>query len=172
MHRLVILASVVVLAASSVNCSRERANSASDIFSSSNFLAPSASNRAATPVAAQGKGGHKDPPSGSSSSSLALVTSTDINGNGLPDWGDTVTFKVSTTETTEPHVDLTCSQDGVVVYFATTGYFDSYLWPWTQFMTLSSTAWQGGAAECTAELYYFSGRRMPVLASISFTAGQ
>ena len=170
MHRLVILASVVVLAASSVNCSRERANSASDIFPSSNILAPSASNRAATPVAAQGKGGHKDP-AGGSSSSLTLVTSTDINGNGLPDWGDTVTFKVSTTETTEPHVDLTCSQQGVVVYFATTGYFDGYLWPWTQFMTLSSTAWQGGAADCTAELYYFSGRRSPVIASISFTAG-
>src|SRR5712692_2007810 len=171
MHRLVILASVVVLAASSVNCSRERANSGSDIFSSSNILAPSASNRAATPVAAQGKGGHKNPAVGSSSSSLTLVTYTDINGNGLPDWGDTVTFNVSTTETTEPHVDLKCSQNGVIVYGATTGYFEGYLWPWTQFMTLSSTAWQGGAAECTADLYYFSGRRTPVLASISFTAG-
>jgi hypothetical protein len=172
MHRLVILAAVVVLAASSVNCSRERANSASDIFSSPSVLAPSTTHAAATRLATEGKGGHKDPAGGSSSSSLTLVTYADINGNGLPDWGDTVTFKVSTTETTEPHVDLACSQNGVVVYWATTGYFDGYLWPWTQFMTLSSTAWQGGAAECTAELYYFSGRRSPVIASISFTAGK
>ena len=96
---------------------------------------------------------------------------TDINGNGLPNRGDTVTFDVSTTATTEPHVNLTCSQNGVIVYGATTGYYPSYLWPWTQFMTLSSAAWQSGAADCTAVLYYFSGRKTPVLASISFTAG-
>ena len=103
---------------------------------------------------------------------LALVMYTDLNANGHPNWGDSVTFNVSTTATTEPHVDLTCSQNGVVVYGATTGYFASYPWPWTQIMTLSSLSWQGGAAECTAELYYFSGKRMPVIASINFTAGQ
>ena len=171
MRWLVILASVVVMAASSVNCSRDRANSASDIFSSPNILAPSTMHAPATHVATEGEGVRKKPGGANSSSSLTFVMHADTNGNGLPDWGDTVTFNVSTTETTEPHVDLTCSQNGVIVYWATTGYFESYLWPWTQFMTLSSTAWQGGAAECTAELYYFGGRRMPVLASISFTAG-
>jgi len=169
MHRLVILASVVALAASSVNCSRDRANQSSDIFSSPSILAPSTTHAAATHVATEGQGARKKP--GGGSSRLTLVMYADINGNGLPDWGDTVTFNVSTTETTEPHVDLTCSQNGVIVYGATTGYFESYLWPWTQLMTLSSTAWQGGAAECTAELYYFSGTQTPIIASISFTAG-
>ena len=168
MRRLGSLAFVVVLAASSMNCSSDRANSGNEILSSPNILAPSPSDRTATFIAAESKGGSKN---GNDNSSFILVMYADINGNGLPDWSDTVTFNVSTTETTEPHVDLTCSQNGVIVYWATTGYFESYLWPWTQFMTLSSTAWQGGAAECTAELYYFSGRRMPILASISFTAG-
>src|SRR3989441_9219549 len=165
MNRLVVVASVASLLAASVNCANsiERDNSASPMAPS--MLSPAA----AHVVIPAGKGGGKN---GGGNYHFALMMSTDINGNGLPDWGDTVTFDVSTTESTEPHVDLTCSQDGVVVYFATTGYFDGYLWPWTQFMTLSSTAWQGGAAECTAELYYFSGKRMPVIASINFTAGQ
>ena len=124
---------------------------------------------AAHVVIPAGKGGGKN---GGGNYRFALMMSTDINGNGLPDWGDTVTFDVSTTESTEPHVDLTCSQNGVVVYGATTGYFATYPWPWTQFMTLSSSAWRGGAADCTAELYYFSGRRISVLGSIDFTAGE
>jgi len=123
MHRLVILASVVVLAASGVNCvnSSQRANPANDIFSSPSILAPSASDGAAAFVAAASHGGGKGK-SGSESgiSSLALVMSTDLNANGLPNWGDSVTFNVSTTTTTEPHVDLTCSENGVVVYGATT----------------------------------------------------
>ena len=116
----------------------------------------------------QSKGGSKN---GNDNSSFILVMYADINGNTLPDWGDTVTFNVSTTATTEPHVDLTCSRNGDVVYGATTGYYASYPWPWTQFMTLSSTAWQSGAADCTAELYYFSGKNARVLKSISFIAG-
>ena len=169
MDNSVILASVVVLAAS-VNCSRDRASATGDILSSPNIVAPSAT-PVAVHVATESEGGRKKPGGPNSTAGLTLVMYNDINGNGLPDWGDTVTFNVWTTETTEPHVDLTCSQNDVIVYGATAGYYESYLWPWTQFMTLSSTAWQGGAAECTAELYYFSGRRSPVLASISFTAG-
>ena len=170
MRWLVILASVVVLAASSVNCSRDRANSASDIFSSPNILAPSTTHAAATHVATEGEGVRKKPGGASSSSSLTFVMHADTNGNDLPDWGDTVTFNVSTTETTEPHVDLTCSQGGTVVYGATTGFYASYPWPWTQNMTLSSQMWTGGAANCVARLYYFSGTSSVTLASQSFTA--
>ena|SRR6266550_907702 len=175
MDRLIILASVVVLAASGVNCanSSQRANPANDIFSSPSILAPSASDGAAALVAAASHGGGKGKPgSGSGSPSLALVMSTDLNANGLPNWGDSVTFNVSTTATTEPHVDLTCSENGVVVYGATTGYFASYPWPWTQIMTLSSISWPGGAADCTATLYYFSGAKNAVVASMNFTAYQ
>ena len=168
MRRLGSLAFVVVLAASSMNCSSDRANSGNEILSSPNILAPSPSDRTATFMAAESKGGSKN---GNDNSSFILVMDADINGNSLPDWGDTVTFNVSTTATTEPHVDLTCSRNGDVVYGATTGYYASYPWPWTQFMTLSSTAWQSGAADCTAELYYFSGKNARVLKSISFIAG-
>src|SRR5215207_1619435 len=110
----------------------------------------------AVPVALAGKpaGGGKG---GSGTITLAMVS--DANADGLPNWGDTVTFNVSTTATTQPHVDLTCTQGGVVVYGATTGLYASYPWPWTKNMTLASTAWAGGSASCTAKLYYFSGSR-------------
>ena len=96
---------------------------------------------------------------------------TDNNGNGLPDWGDTVTFNVSTTATATPNVSLTCSQNGTVVYGAVSGFFASYPWPWTQNMTLSSPSWTGGAASCVAKLYYSTGTKTVYLASSSFTAG-
>jgi len=92
---------------------------------------------------------------GTSSITLVLLSSTD----GSPHWGQKITFTVSTTATTEPHVSLTCSQNGVVVYTNQTGYYASYPWPWTQTMTLSSYAWTGGGASCAAVLYYFSGSK-------------
>ena len=98
--------------------------------------------------------------------SLVLLNSTD----GAAHWGQQVTFNVSTTATTEPHVGLKCSQNGVVVYAAQSGYYASYPWPWTQVMTLSSSAWSGGSAECVATLYYFSGTNSVTLATLNFTA--
>jgi hypothetical protein len=167
MHRLVVLAAVAVLAAGIPGCARDAAGSRD---SSSTILGPTALG-APTVTATGGKGGGTKP-SGGGSSSLTLVMVTDTNSNGLPNWGDSVTFKVSTTATTEPHVDLTCSQSGTVVFGATTGFYPSYPWPWTQIMTLSSPSWQSGAANCTAVLYYFSGRKNVILASTSFTALQ
>jgi hypothetical protein len=103
---------------------------------------------------------------GSSTLNLVLLDSTD----GLAHWGQRVTFDVATTATDEPHVDLTCRQDGDVVLGATTGFYDSYPWPWTRTMTLSSNAWTGGDADCTATLYYFNGRKTPILKTSSFHA--
>jgi len=120
------------------------------------------------------KGGSGKPTGGSSSgSSLSLQTPLvyDANGDGLPNWGDTVTFNVSTTATSAPYVDLTCSQSGTLVYSATSGFFDGYMWPWTKNMTLSSQSWTGGAASCTATLYYFGSRgKEVVLSTLSFQA--
>jgi hypothetical protein len=90
--------------------------------------------------------------------------------DGLAHWGGQVTFNVSTTATTEPHVSLKCSQGGVVVYGTQTGFYSGYLWPWTQVMSLSSVAWTGGSAECVATLYYFSGANVVSLGTLSFTA--
>jgi len=88
-------------------------------------------------------------------------------GDQVASWGDQVTFNVDT-DAYQPHLDLVCSQGGTKVYGATTGYYDSYKWPWTQVMTLSSQMWTGGAADCTATLYYWDGRHTTVLQTLDF----
>jgi hypothetical protein len=96
---------------------------------------------------------------------------TELNGNGAPNLGDTVTFDVSTTATTQPYVDLTCSQNGVIVYGATAGWFESYPWPWTREMPLGSQMWTVGDAACTATLYmFYGGGKKQTLATLRFTA--
>jgi hypothetical protein len=99
-----------------------------------------------------------------SSLSPVLLNSTD----GLPHWGQQVTFNVSTTATTEPNVSLNCYQNGSLVYGAVAGFYPSYPWPWTQIFTLSSPSWTSGAADCTASLYYFSGKKTVTLATLRF----
>jgi hypothetical protein len=113
-------------------------------------------------------GNGKPAPGGGGGSSLSLKMVSDVNGNGLPNYGDTVTFSVSTTATTEPHVSLACYQNGTQVYSAVTGYYASYPWLWTQNMPLWSSNWTGGAADCTATLYYFSGRKTITLTTLGF----
>ena len=109
------------------------------------------------------KGGKGGPSASTSNFSLVLLDSTD----GLPHYGQQVTFNVSTTATTEPHVSLDCYQGGTLVYGAVAGFFDGYPWPWTQIMPLSSPAWTGGAADCTAKLYYFSGTKTVTLSTMN-----
>ncbi len=91
----------------------------------------------------------------------------DANGNGLPNWGDTVTFSISTTATTSPYVNLSCHQNGVLVASADSGFFSGYPWA-TQNMTLKSTLWAGGAADCTATLYYNGSKSKVTLATLPF----
>lgn len=158
MHKLVILASVVVLAAGSANCARSHEGDA-------NTFGPSAVDGSAGTSDATRKGGKNT----GGSSSLTLVMYTDNNHDGLPNWNDTVTFNVSTTATDTPTVNLTCYQNGVAVYGATGGFYASYPWPWTQYMQLYSASWLGGAASCTATLTPVSGS--PILATLNFNAG-
>ncbi|HEU5034191.1 MAG TPA: hypothetical protein VFT62_05450 [Mycobacteriales bacterium] len=117
---------------------------------------------AAPALAAKGAGAAKN--SGSSTLTLVLLDSTD----GVPHWGQQITWDVSTTATTAPHVSVTCDQGGVVVYSAQSGYYPSYPWPSTQDMTLSSQSWTGGDADCTASLYYFDGRKTVTLKTLDF----
>jgi len=108
---------------------------------------------ALAPVALAGGGGGKPGGKGSTTTNgtieLVLVNSADSVAN----WGEQVRFKVSTTATSQPHVDLKCYQGGTLVYGGTTGYYDGYPWPWTQTFTLYSQSWTGGDADCTAVLY-------------------
>src|SRR5262245_40226438 len=101
----------------------------------------------ATPAVA-GKGN----PGPSGTSSLSLVVLSSPNNDGLPHWGGQVTFKISTSATAYPYVDLNCYQNAALVYGAMSGFFASYPWQGTQDMTLSSASWTGGAASCTATL--------------------
>jgi len=109
-------------------------------------------------------------PSGSSSITGPYLVTTSPTGSPVtaastttPLFGDTITFNVSTTKTGNPFVNLVCSGDGV-------GY-DSWaaFWPTNGNFVLSSPAWTGGAADCTAYLVgYVSSTKYKVLASMSF----
>jgi len=162
MHRLVILASVVMVAASSVNCAN------SPERSSANILAPSASD-----AATNARGGNKPGPgSGGSGGSIAWVMVTDKNGDSVPSFADTVTFAVQTTATTKPWVTLRCKQNGTLVLQDSNGIFATSL---DQNFTLGPTSvWTSGAADCTATLEnwdsYTKNGSITVLASTSFTA--
>jgi hypothetical protein len=156
-HTSVILASVVVLAAITAGCARQ-----GDSDQSSSITGPSS-------LDARGGGGKKGGGGTTTgTSNLTLVMVTDNNGNGTPNWGDTVTFSFSTT-VTEPTIDLVCSQNGVDVYGATAGFYDSFPWPWTKNMILSSSAWSSGAADCTATLHDLGSST--ILGTLKFTAG-
>ena len=115
---------------------------------------------AAKPAA--GTGGHN-----SGGGTIALVMVTEVNGNGLPNFSDTVVFNVSTTATTQPFVNLQCLQNGALVLNGWNGYFAGALNSTWNF-GLNSGAWQGGAADCTAFLDMATKRGWSQLASTSF----
>jgi hypothetical protein len=117
----------------------------------------------AVPVASHSSS-HVGKTTGTSSLSLVLLNSTD----GLPHWGQTVTFNVSTTATTQPDVTLACFQNGALVYSAWAGFYAGYPWPGSQDMVLSSQAWSGGGASCTATLSYFNGKSTITLVTVNF----
>jgi hypothetical protein len=117
------------------------------------------------PTAFAGKGGGGKPTGGSSGASLSLSLVTDVNGNGAPNLGDTVTFNASTTATTEPHVRVQCFQGATLVYSNQAGFYASYPWPWLENMTLN---WTSGAADCTAQVYYFAGSKTVWSTSLGF----
>lgn len=120
-------------------------------------------------AASNAKGGGKPVRGGANGLSMSVVN--DVNKDGLPNYGDTITFAVSTTATTEPHVRLSCAQNGAVVYTNQSGYYPTYPWPSTQNMTLTSGAWTSGGADCTATWYYFNGSKTVDAGSLSFSVG-
>jgi hypothetical protein len=113
-----------------------------------------------------GNGGGGKPSGGGGTISLVLLDSTD----GVPHFGQRVTFEVSTTSTTRPFVTLKCYQGGAFVYQASNGMFPSSL---NQVFTLGPTpSWRGGDADCTAYLEnwdsYSKNGKIQTLASTSF----
>jgi hypothetical protein len=93
--------------------------------------------------AAKGGGKPKVPPG---TTTIALVVLS--GGDSLPNWGENVTFNISTTQTTQPWVHLVCSQNGSVVSENWEGMFAGSLDDGV--IGLYSPQWTGGAADCTA----------------------
>jgi hypothetical protein len=160
MKRIAILASVLVMAIGSANCS----NSGSSLVSPSSVDASAA--------ASDAKGGGKPGGGGTTGGgTISLVMVTDNNGDGLPSFTDVVTFNVSTTATVYPYVTLKCYQNGTLVLKTSNGIFPTSLGQ--NFQLGPSPAWQSGAADCTANLENWDSypKTITTLASMSFHAG-
>jgi len=100
--------------------------------------------------------------SSNSSLSLVLLNSTD----GMPHWGQQVTFNVSTDATAYPYVNLNCYQNGNLAAEGWAGFFAGALGDRT--FGLYSSQWTGGAADCTAYLDMYMHGKWKQLASTSF----
>jgi hypothetical protein len=110
-----------------------------------------------------GGGGGKG---GSYTGSLSMVMVTDNNGDGLPNWNDQITFKVSSTAG-YPMVNLSCHQGATSVDDQNVGFYPG--WPWSQTYTLSHWYyWTSGAADCTATLYYQGTKGNVTLSTMNF----
>jgi hypothetical protein len=106
-------------------------------------------------------------PTGGSGTIVLAPLVVDVDGNGLPNHGDIVTFTISTTASA-PFVNLVCTQDGVVVLNGSHGYFDGSLDTSRNF-GLDSGSWQSGSAQCTAYIQVQTRKGWSRLASTSFS---
>ena len=163
MRKLAILASVIVLAAGSTNCSSP-VGAANDIVPSG-LVAGSADGAATFGTNAaggqgKGKGGSPVIPS---TIDIAMVV--DNNGDGLPNWNDVITFDVSPIVANE-FVQLNCYQGSAWV--ATAGGWSPGSYPFR----LSNGDWTGGAAVCNVVLYTFDGNKGTTLATRDFNVGE
>jgi hypothetical protein len=111
-----------------------------------------------------GGGGTQSGSTGGSSLHLVLLNSTD----GLPHWGQKVTFSFTTSYAT-PTASLTCYQNGALVASGSHPMYSPNIWDDPGIFTLSSLAWSSGAADCTATLNgQGKGGKPTTLASLSF----
>ena len=105
-------------------------------------------------------------PGGGTSTITGPIMVNDANGDGLPNWNDTVSFNVSTTATSQPYVNLVCSGNGVG-YNSWKGVFPGSLDTNWNF-TLSSGGWTSGPADCTATLGMYTKHGFTKLTSTTF----
>jgi hypothetical protein len=114
-----------------------------------------------------GKGGGKGGAT-TGGGTVTMAMSVDNNGNGTPNWADSVTYAVSTTATTQPYVSTVCKQGRMLVLSTSAGFFAGYSWPSAQVVPLKTDRWTGGAADCTATLYSMNGGTRTNLATLPF----
>lgn len=113
--------------------------------------------------------GKTSSPSSSIAGPFVVATSTAsplAASTTAPQFGQTITFTVSTTATTNPFVNLNCYQNGLLVMNSWSAFFPGGT---DQNFGLYSPAWQSGAANCQADLGMLtSNGKWKVLASTSF----
>jgi hypothetical protein len=142
---------------------------------SSMIAAPSPVPSSEIALSTTAKGGGRKPSGGGGTTSgggytLSITMVSDANSNGAPNWGDKISFNISTSATSQPDVAVTCYQNGTLVYSQETGYWSGYPFPWTQVMTMSSGAWSSGGASCDARVFYYGGDGSPnTLGTTNFT---
>jgi hypothetical protein len=113
-------------------------------------------------LAARGGGGGRG--GGGNTSGGGTIS---INEPAPYHFGQTITFSVAAPSVTQPYVLNQCRQNGAVVSSELHGYFDGYIFG--RYFSLGPTGmWPSGAADCTAQLMDYSGRKPAVLASIGF----
>jgi hypothetical protein len=119
---------------------------------------------AGTALAAKGGG----QTTGTTSSLVGPVMVLDANGNRQSNYGDEITFTVTTTAS-QPEVGVRCWQGTTWMYDAYVSYFNSWLSP--QYFLLTSTKWDPAViADCTARLFYYNKRGQEnVLATLKFS---
>lgn len=118
------------------------------------------------PLAIAGKGGAGAAGGGKPSGSAGTATIAIAEGYADPRTNGTVAFAISTTATTQPYVNLKCSQGGVVVYDGYEGYFEHALDD--GIFRLASNGWNSGDADCTATVVKYSSKGWQPLGSMSF----
>jgi hypothetical protein len=167
MRRSTLVALLLVAAASSSQCSDGDATA----IGPSSGVAPAGPGRFANTGggSTQGDdsgatGGESGPGSASSISRLTLMLVTDRNGDGRPNRGDSITFRISTTQTWD-QVSVVCSQNGTEVLRT-----EKTLDAWSP-IPLTSQTWQAGQADCKATLEQLNDTKVTPLASATFTAG-
>ena len=165
MSRLIVLASVIALAAATANCADDpaQANSISGI-------APSAMDSSSdATLSALAKGGKPALVAGESTILLVLLDSTD----DVAHFGQHVTFDVTTTATDDPIIMNRCYQGGSVVSQETLR-VDPENSLYSRTFTLGpSPAWVGGGADCTADLITMDSLgktpKITVIKTLSYT---
>jgi len=105
---------------------------------------------------------------GGGGSSISLKLSTDVNGNGVANWGDTITYNVSTSATSAPQVSTQCYQNNVLVLHASASFYPDNPFAYMEYVSLQSGMWTSGAADCTATMSYSSHKGSVTLATLNF----
>jgi hypothetical protein len=157
---------VFALAVGTVGCGNSQGQSNSLVDVGPSVISGTSSDSGTLATLAKGGRNAGGTTGGGGTISLVLLNSTD----GLPHFGQQVTFNVSTTATTQPWVTLRCYIGGTLVDKDSNAMFAGSL---DEIFTLGGTPlWQSGAADCTATLEnwdnYAKNGSITALASMSF----